>query len=199
MSIKVGGTRQQPAQVRHISKCQNPHCGNTQLTRLVDYAGCNVCGWSTRMNAQDVLDKWGPVKTAEQKTIEAIAFVVSRGYSQEAAESIVAKHGADKILHDKNNPETDEEALARIKGQAVETAVSASGEDAHPSAPRELDYGASLDAVAAEQKAADDTNHVPPVERDADNVITDPLVESADPRPPEQQKAAKWGKKRGQA
>jgi hypothetical protein len=60
MSLQVGGARRNSPSVRHIAKCQNPHCGNPNLTRLVDYVKCNVCGWDTRMNAQDVIDKWGP-------------------------------------------------------------------------------------------------------------------------------------------
>ena len=59
MSLQVGGARRNSPSVRHIAKCQNPHCGNPNLTRLVDYVKCNVCGWDTRMNAQDVIDKWG--------------------------------------------------------------------------------------------------------------------------------------------
>ena len=68
MSLQVGGLRQQPASVRHIAKCQNPHCGNEALTRLQDYVARNRCGWNTRMNAQDILDKWGPVKPVEVKS-----------------------------------------------------------------------------------------------------------------------------------
>ena len=81
MSLQVGGARRQPTAVRHIAKCQNPHCQNVNLTRLVDYVKCNVCGWDTRMNAQDVIDRWGedsakvaaPVEPSPSATEEVLA------------------------------------------------------------------------------------------------------------------------------
>ena len=63
MSLQVGGMRQQPPSVRHIAKCLNPHCGNSALTRLQDYVACNRCGWNSRMNATDTLNKFGPFPT----------------------------------------------------------------------------------------------------------------------------------------
>ena len=73
MSLQVGGARRNSPSVRHIAKCQNPHCGNPNLTRLVDYVKCNVCGWDTRMNAQDVLDKWGSVLPGSEEPVAPVA------------------------------------------------------------------------------------------------------------------------------
>jgi hypothetical protein len=73
MSLQVGGARRNSPSVRHIAKCQNPHCGNPNLTRLVDYVKCNVCGWDTRMNAQDVIDRWGPLVEGKANAQESVA------------------------------------------------------------------------------------------------------------------------------
>jgi hypothetical protein len=73
MSLQVGGLRQQPAAVRHIAACQNPHCGNKNLTKLLDYRKCNVCGWDTRMNAQDILDRFGPLNSPGSEPIPGTA------------------------------------------------------------------------------------------------------------------------------
>lgn len=127
MSLQVGGARHNSPSVRHIAKCQNPHCGNPNLTRLVDYVKCNVCGWDTRMNAQDVIDKWGPVLPVEAKA--------------DAQESVAVSEA----------PEGQRDSVAQKEGSVTEDVLAAM--DAASGEPSSAD----LDAVAAEQKAAEET------------------------------------------
>jgi hypothetical protein len=83
---------------------------------LQDYVKCNACGWDTRMNAQDVIDKWGP------------KIDVPPGAADDAAKG---------QSHAEPSPSATEEVLADMD------AAMPSAED--------------LDAVAVEQKVAEDT------------------------------------------
>ena len=103
MSLQVGGARRNSPSVRHIAKCQNPHCQNVNLTRLVDYVKCNVCGWDTRMNAQDVIDRWGedsakvaaPVEPSPSATEEVLADMDAANGVQDAQESAPVSEAPD--------------------------------------------------------------------------------------------------------